>query len=191
MSCDIINILDLIDTVGESAAQAALSEFSCLRNKEFETFVKDNAIDFARRKISMTHLLFDDDGYLLGVFALTHKPLWISGEGLSKTVQNKLKRFSVHDDKENVFVMSAFLIAQFGKNSSIPCENAVTGDFLMECAMTVLGEVQHEIGGGVVFLECENKPKLISFYSKNGFTSFGKRHSEKENVTYIQFYKLF
>lgn len=34
----------------------------------------------------------------------------------------------------------------------------------MEAVLTILKHVQREIGGGVVYLECEEKPELLNFY---------------------------
>lgn len=48
---DVINILDIIESVGEDVVNAALSKFSCSKNPEIENFVRKNAIDFAKKKI--------------------------------------------------------------------------------------------------------------------------------------------
>ncbi|MDY4791170.1 MAG: hypothetical protein SO237_01165, partial [Erysipelotrichaceae bacterium] len=36
-----------------------LQQFSCAKNLEIEKFVKNNAIDFAKKKISITYLVVD------------------------------------------------------------------------------------------------------------------------------------
>ena len=43
--------------------------------------------------------------------------------------------------------------------------------------MCIRDSVQREIGGGVVYLECEEKPELLNFYQneKNRFRKFGER----------------
>ena len=62
----------------------------------------------------------------------------------------------------------------------------------MEAVLTILKHVQWEIGGGVVYLECEEKPELLNFYQneENRFRIFGERLSEKENVNYIQMLRI-
>ncbi len=55
-----INLLDLVDAIGEDETKNLLSDFSCSKNQEIENYVRKNALDFARRKISMTHLVIDD-----------------------------------------------------------------------------------------------------------------------------------
>lgn len=50
----VMNILDLIDSVGENEVQKGLSDFLCPQNVEIENFIRSNAIDFAKRKLSIT-----------------------------------------------------------------------------------------------------------------------------------------
>ena len=73
MNYNVINILDMIDSVGEDAVSAALSKFSCLKNLEIEDFIRNNAIDFAKKKMSITYLVYGDNGKIAGIFTLTHK----------------------------------------------------------------------------------------------------------------------
>ena len=56
----IMNILDLIDSVGEDEVKKGLSGFSCPLNREIENFIHKNAIEFAKRKLSIT-----DDPFFL------------------------------------------------------------------------------------------------------------------------------
>ena len=62
----------------------------------------------------------------------------------------------------------------------------------MDLTFEVLEKVQHEIGGGVVFLECEDKPKLLDFYQNenNGFAPFNERYSVSDHVKYIQLFNF-
>ena len=63
----------------------------------------------------------------------------------------------------------------------------------MEKTFETLARVQHQIGGGVVYLECEDEPKLLEFYqnSQNHFKVFDVRDSESENITYKQLFRFF
>ena len=51
---------------------------------------------------------------------------------------------------------------------------------MLKFACDKIAMVQQQIGGKVVYIECEDKPKLISFYTTNGFVSFGKRVLDKD-----------
>ena len=64
----VANILDLLETIGEDKVSFALSEFSCPRNAEIEEFIHNNAIDFAKKKMSITYLVFDEEGQIEAFF---------------------------------------------------------------------------------------------------------------------------
>ena len=69
----ISNILDEIEG-GEKELIEELSTFSCPHNPEIETFIKRNAIEFAKRKLSITYLVIDEtDGAIDAYFTLTHQ----------------------------------------------------------------------------------------------------------------------
>lgn len=188
-----LNILDYMDAFGEDSLRTALSEFSCPKNPEIEEFMWRNAIEFAKRKMSITYLLIDIEGRILGIFALAHKALRVIGKGLSRTARKKIQRYAQMDEETGEFTLSAFLIGQFGKNYQYPEALFLSGIQMMDSAFDILEKVQHEIGGGVVYLECEEKPTLLDFYQseKNKFRIFGERYSEKDGVKYIQLLKIF
>lgn len=185
---EVVQILDMINSVGEDALQEILSDFSCPINHEIEDFLKHNAIEFAKKKMSITHLVFDEEGQFVAFFTLTHKPVTVLANVLSKTAGKKMAKHAKFDEAINAYSVSAFLIAQFGKNYSAKAGKEISGDKLMDLAYDTLIEVQHQIGGGVAFLECEDREKLIKFYESgtNGFRRFGERFSENDHVKYIQ-----
>ena len=112
---------------------------------------------------------------------------------MTKKSKARLERYAQFDKDSCTYLGSAFLIAQFGMNDAVPRPTDWNGTRLMEKTFEVLGSVQKEIGGGIVYLECEDKPKLLDFYQneKNGFYKFSERFSEKENIKYIQLVRMF
>ena len=108
---NIINILDLVDSVGEDEVNDSISKFKCNKNSEIEEFIYKDAIDFARRKISVTHLIFDNEANMVGYFTLTHKPIRVPASLLTNTTKNKIERFTKLDETTNTYDVSAFLIA--------------------------------------------------------------------------------
>ena len=189
----VINILDLLDTVGEDEVKSILSDFSCPKNQEIEDFLLKNSIEFAKRKMSITYLVFDEFLQLVGYFTLTHKSSLIPIEMLSKTSQKKLSMHAKLDESINCFDVSAFLIAQFGKNFAVADGTIVSGNHLMDDVFSILAEAQHLIGGGAVFLECEDNENLLSFYQNdnNRFKLYGERISKKEDKKYLQLLRFF
>ncbi len=186
---------DLVDSVGEDVVNDILSDFSCeysngQRNNGVENFLHKNAIDFSNKKISITYLVFDSQNRITGYFTLTHKPISVKVSKLkSKTKKKKMERYAEYDEKLGSYSASAFLIAQFSKNYNIPKDERISGDALMNITLSILSDIQQQIGGGIVFLECEDEKKLIEFYSKepNTFIPFGERYSsESGGIKYIQ-----
>lgn len=188
-----VNILDLIKIIGEDNVNQLLSDFLCPKNPEIENFIRKNALDFAKRKISVTHLILNRNDNLDAIFVLTHKAVKIRDAALSSTLKRKIKRYAQFDETTGSYMVSAFLIAQLGKNYKERETGSVQGNDLMDSAMSVLSTVQHEIGGGVVYLECEDKPQLLSFYqnANNCFRVFGERFSDIDNTKYIQLLRFF
>ncbi len=189
----VINILDMLETIGEDELSSILFDFSCPMNLEIEHFIHNNAIEFAKRKMSITHLVFDGDARLVAYFTLTHKPSSVDGRVLSKTSRKKLEMHARMDESIQAYSVSAYLIAQFGKNYGVDGGHSISGDELMDMAFDVLERVQRHIGGGVVFLECEDNPALLKFYQNdhNRFRLFGERYSEREQVKYLKLLRFF
>lgn len=190
-SYSIINILDLIDNIGEKEVNDSIASFKCNKNKEIEEFLCNDAIDFAKRKISVTHLIVDNNADIVGYFTLTHKPIRVPAEFLTITAKKKIERFAKLDESTNSYDVSAFLIAQFGKNTTI--NSSIGGDDMMNMAISILSKVQRQVGGGIVFLECEDNDRLLNFYQNdnNRFVIYGERFSSNESVTYKQLLRLF
>ena len=188
----VINILDMIESVGEDEVKSILSDFSCKRNPEIENFVRKNAVDFAKKKMSVTYLVVDDTESISAIFTLTHKAIEITNKNLSNTMRKRIQRHSRLDESTDSFNVSAFLIAQFGKSDTKTSEENISGNALMDFTFEVLTAVQHDIGGGLVYLECEDKEKLINFYSSepNQFFKFGERYSKEDKVKYIQLFRF-
>lgn len=155
-----------------------LSSFSCPKNPDVERFLKKSAVEFAKKNQSVTYFVFSVEAKeLLGYFTLALKPLTVRGETVSNTTKRKLLRVSELDEKSDTYTMSAYLIAQIGKNYSNGRNKKITGKELIELAWTVIEDAQYMLGGMVAFLEAENEEKLLSFYRDNRFSMFDTRQS--------------
>lgn len=99
-----VNILDMIKVIGEDGVNHILSDFSCPKNAEIENFIKKNAVDFAKRKMSVTHLVMDDQGKVAAIFTLTHKALKVRDDVLSSTLKKKIKRYAQIDEDTNCYM---------------------------------------------------------------------------------------
>ena len=179
----LVLLSDMLDELGEDETKAILSEFSCPKNKDVETFLKKKAIMFSRQGVAQTHLVFyvkNGEKYLVGYFALAIKLFDIELKNLSYDLRRRLKRFVIYDRQAKVYRMSAVLIGQLGKNFKGDNNELITGDKLLDFACRKVKEVQMIAGGKFVYLECEDKPCLTNFYYDNDFINFGKRKLDKD-----------
>lgn len=162
LKIQILNILDVLEYDGEEKLNARLSAFSCPANIEIDTFLKVNALNFAKRKLSITYLIFDEsDGQILGYFTLAHKAIDIKNDNLSNTTRRKLSAHARLDSDTNSFTVSAFLLAQIGKNYGVEHGKRITGNELIRYANDIMIDIQHRIGGGIIYLDCEDKQHFI------------------------------
>ena len=167
--------------LGESRLLQVLSGFSCLRNPDVERFLKKSSVEFTKKNQSVTYLVFDISSMVLvGYFTLALKPLTVRGETVSNTVKKKLLRVSEWDEKSDTYTMSAYLIAQLGKNFTNGADQKITGEELLALAWDKIKEIQYLGGGVVTFLEAENEEKLLSFYRDNRFSQFDIRQTASD-----------
>lgn len=177
----VINIREYLalgndEEVGEPALVRLFSDFSCPKNLDVERFLKKNSIAFTKKNQSVTYLIFSvEDGGLVGYFTIALKPLTVKGENVSNTVKKKLLRVSELDEQSQTYTMSAYLIAQLGKNYAEHWNEKITGAEILELALGVVEEMQYMGGGMVVFLEANNEERLLNFYKANRFAQFDIR----------------
>ncbi len=186
-----INLAEISEMMGEEYLLKIISDFSCPYNKDVEKFLHVNAVEFARQSISATHLLFapyKGEKVLVGYFTLANKHFHIDlkGHGINGTLRRRINRFAHYDSELKKYIVSAPLIGQLGKNYTNGYNKLITGDELLKIACDTVKEVQGIIGGKMVYLECEDTPKLLEFYSENGFYNFGKRLLENDEKDLMQ-----
>ena len=162
---------------GEEELKELLSEFSCSKNSDVERFLKKQAIEFTKKNQSVTYLVFhSQDASLVGYFTLAIKPICVSAEKFSNTTKRKIARVSELDEENGTYTLSAYLIAQLGKNFKDGANEKITGEQLLHAAVDTIKELQYMAGGMVIFLEAEDNDKLMHFYEdKNGFKQFDVR----------------
>lgn len=76
----VLNIREYLENedkrLGEDKLVQLLSEFSCPLNTDVERFLKQQAIEFAKKHQAVTYLVLSlEDAELLGYFSVTIKPL--------------------------------------------------------------------------------------------------------------------
>ena len=187
-------LTDFEKAVGEKLFADTLSCFSCPLNKDVEDYLKNpkRATNSSHMSSSVTYLVLDPQTYgVLGYFTLMMKAYSVGSGQLSSKNRRLVERFS-QVDKKGKFVVPVYLIAQLGKNFALPKEKQIAGVDLLKLAIDRFSKVKGEIGGKLVMVEREaDCPKLLEFYTKNGFKSWTRRINEKDGKKKVEFDQMF
>ena len=180
------NLVDVLKTEGEAFVANVINSFSCKYNHDVDRYLKEDAILFTAMSSSVTHFVFDaESGLCLAYFALAHKPISFQEGVLSNSQRKRIERFCKQDLKTKLFNVSAYLIAQLGKNYNAADGKLISGGQVLDLAKDELRVAKKQVGGQVVFIEKEQgNANLDAFYRKNGFVPFDSRVSEEDGVTY-------
>lgn len=182
----VVNLKALIEELGEDTAIGILSKFSCPLNPDVEFFLSKKAIEFAKNGWAQTHLVFasfKNEWVLVGYFALANKYMNISAKRLGKassSLRRRISKFATFDPRLKAYILAAPLIAQLGKNYANGYDKLITGSELLNEACAKIARLQFDVGGKFAYLECEDKPQLTDFYSRNGFCEFDTRQLDKD-----------
>ena len=178
MKYSVVNLLKLINEVGETGASTVLSDFCCPLAPDVEMFLRKKAISFSQRSWAQTHLVFsskNDGPVFVGYFTLALKVITVPAGNISKGVMKRLSSFSIYDHVIDTYTLPAPLIAQLGKNFHNGCEKLITGNDLLAIACDKVSKALLDLGGRFTYIECEDKPALLEFYNRNGFREFNRR----------------
>ena len=151
----VVNFRDLIDAGKDEEIDHIRSEFSCPYNKDVENFIKEKAVLFSKQGIAATYLVL--------------KQYRGEKNSLSNTQRRRINKFSSYDEDLRRYIVSALLIGQLAKNYANGYDRLIEGDKLLRIACDKVMQIQRISSGRFVYLECEDKPRLLEFYERNGF----------------------
>lgn len=177
----IVTLSIMLEELGEDSVREFLSSFSCPLNRDVEQFLRIKAIPFSQQGWAETHLVFASykgESVLVGYFALANKYISISTKifnSRSNSWKRRLTKFATFNAGAKAYILVAPLIAQLGKNYTNGYDKLISGNELLDFACEKIGFVQYIFGGRFAYVECEDKPELIDFYTRNGFCEFDTR----------------
>ena len=174
----LVKLDDILKKKGEEETQKILSTFENALNSDVDNFLHYKAIEFSKKGLSKTQLVlasYKNKYEIAGYFIIANKNFSVKSKSkaISKTMKKRISKFGTYDSNFKIYVITAPLIAQLGKNTKYP--SLITGDELLEFACMEVKKVQSIVGGKIVYLECEDNEKLKEFYKRNGFIEFDKR----------------
>ena len=171
----------MIDTAGEdrAALMQILSSFSCAKDHDIENFIHNRAVEFEELSKAKTYLICDeavllDEGRLLilGYVSLALKVLQIP-DGLSIRERKELDGYRGKIHGEPITDIPCYLIGQLARNDGVDKE-LLTGKELIEEAHRIIMVSVEAVGGRFMMIECHDDPKLLKFYSDNGFEEIAR-----------------
>lgn len=174
----VTDLSEMLAAIGEDDTQSILSDFLCPKNHDIENFLRKSAIDFHKKSIAKTHLVFaSHEGIpvLVVYFTLTSKILQIPSDSVHGKAKKCISRFSQLDETNGSYQIPAPLIAQLGKNYADGYNKLITGKDLLEIALDAVKTVQRILGGKITYIERDDEEHLKKFYEDNGFAEFATR----------------
>lgn len=187
-----IALSSLIDTLKEEKGvlQQILDSFSCTQDEDIEYFLHNRAVEFERLNKARTYLICDqnqlmqedfyiNDLIIYGYFSLAQKVLTVP-EGTSTRVRARIDGLSGKIHGKLIDDFPCYLIGQLARNSKVS-PNSISGEELLEWAYDHIKAAVDEVGGRYMMVECRELPKLIKFYSLNGFDEL-TRMSDGEHI---------
>lgn len=181
-----VALKNAIANIGEDKVKNILSDFSCPLNNDIEYFLKFKAVEFEKQGISRTQLIYasyKEKLVLIGYYTLAEKSFIVSSKmSISKSLRKKINKFATYSPEFKTYILPAPLIAQLGKNFANDYNKLISGDELLNMAIEDIQLTRQLLGGKVAYLECEDKPKIIGFYSDNGFVQFGTRTLDRDET---------
>lgn len=180
-----IKLIDMIDNIGEDKTKTILSEFSCPLNRDVEDFILHKAITFARQGLSITTVItttYKNQEVIIGYYTLANKAFIIKHKDISNRLWGRVIKFGVPLYEINTCQIPAPLIAQLGKNFNNGYNTLITGKELLQMAIDDIKITQKILGGKIIYLECEDKPRLIEFYNENKFNEFARRKLDADET---------
>lgn len=123
---------------------------------------------------------------------------FLKEQSIEFTKKNQSVTYLVCSNKDaalvGYFTLSAYLIAQLGKNYTDGLNKRITGEQLLQAAIDTIKELQYMAGGMVIFLEAEDKECLMKFYEdESKFKRFATKETKQDDDephTLIQLLKV-
>ena len=175
----------------ENIKNKFLNNFKSLENNDIEKFLHNRAIEFEKKSVSTTHLVFNNKK-LVGYLSLSNKSLILSKERFEKLSNSRKKKLMQSGQilENGHLAVNSYLIGQLGKNYNLAKEEQIplclpSSVTLVSFGFNLLLEVKKIMTARYVWLECENSEKLINFYRTFGFEKVDDFISEDGFVVMI------
>ena len=168
-----MSLNELLSTYPEKAVSGILSKFSCKRDYDVESFLKEKAILQEKKHISRTYLIFSADPIeLMAYFTLAISNMDVSGLQCSKNMERKMNI--------NKGSAQCYLLGQLGKCDKAP---GGLGKFAVGHALSRIVAANLNVGCRLLRADC--KDALKDYYEDKGFT-LARRNRDNDLMQMIR-----
>ncbi|GHU67065.1 hypothetical protein AGMMS49983_17690 [Clostridia bacterium] len=158
-----------------------IREFSCKKDTDVESFIKEKSMIYERSGLSRTYLYFAYNQNRFDIVAYFSVAITATSfEGISKS--RKAKVLGGKPGRETKDHFGGLLVAQLGRNDSFSSLD-ISGTEMIADAEKIIEKGRYYLGGKIVYLDC--RESLIHFYQDNGYSLL------KNEVYPSGYYKMF
>lgn len=183
---DLLAVLDNHPEYESDLIEALLS-FRCAKDSDIETFLHDKAIEFNRRRICVTYLLFNkaayDEGkmFIDAFFTLSYRSIVASNVEAGKSAIKKIGGFAT------VKTLDFILIGQLGKYIKKISDDEylsadISGERILDYAFQTIRRSTEIIPCRCALIECKPIDKVRKVYTDYDFKFF--QHDGKHDQLY-------
>ena len=160
MNYNIYPLSRLLNDFGDVAVQRMLDTFSCSKDPDRESYIREKAIIMEKKAMSRTYLAVLDDVEIVGYFSVGMKCMGIPDDvSISNTLRKKL---NINNESH---IAQMYLIGQLARSDdSVPG----TGAELLDDAFDTIHKAFTAVGCRAVRVDCSDD--LVSYYTRHGFT---------------------
>jgi hypothetical protein len=143
-----------------------IGEFSCERESDVVSFLKNSAIQYEQIGLARTYLYIAREGDRSNIVAYFSVAIAATSfQGISKSRKEKVLGFKPGRNTKDHF--GGILIGQIARADGFGPSD-INGREMIDDAEDIIGQGRYFLGGKIVYLDC--KAPLVEFYEENGYT---------------------
>lgn len=156
----------LLNFIEEDVLMSSFQNFSTKKDTDISNFLKTLAIEYEKKDIARTFLIFNDEykGRVLAYFTIGLNVLKIND---SVGIEDAYEGINLYQDGFHP-IYKLFMV---GKDDNCPVDFSIKRDIFDREILGILKKTKNYVGTNLVYLDCIGE--LLNYYKSLGFTSFG------------------
>lgn len=147
-----------------SEMKSSLARFGCAKEDKIEKFFRSEALEYADELMGQSYAFVDKDSQdIVGAFCVACAS--VSTSEMPKPIRNKLNRNVPYVKQRDTY--PAVLLAQFAVDDKYA--NLHLGTKILSLIKVWIVKHASQISGRYLIVDAVNTPKVIDFYTRNGF----------------------